>query len=32
MMVRAMAPSIETRIDPGEQKLTVDLAMTFELQ
>jgi uncharacterized protein YggE len=32
MMERGMAASADTKIDPGEQKLEVTLAMTFELQ
>lgn len=32
MMMRAEAASADTKIDPGEQKLQVTLAMTFELQ
>jgi uncharacterized protein YggE len=32
MMERGMAASADTKIDPGEQRLEVTLAMTFELQ
>ncbi|CAA9514063.1 MAG: Outer membrane protein [uncultured Sphingomonas sp.] len=32
MMERGMAASADTKIDPGEQKLEVTLAITFELQ
>jgi uncharacterized protein YggE len=32
MMVRAQAADASTEIDPGEQKLQVNIAMTFELQ
>lgn len=32
MMMRAEAASADTKIDPGEQKLQVTLAMTFALQ
>ena len=32
MMAEARAQSADTKIDPGEQKLQVNLAMTFELQ
>ncbi len=32
MMARGESASADTKIDPGEQKLQVNLAMTFELQ
>jgi uncharacterized protein YggE len=32
MMMEARAQSASTKIDPGEQKLQVNLAVTFELQ
>ena len=32
MMARAEAADASTKIDPGEQTLQVNLAMTFELQ
>ena len=32
VMMRAEAASADTKIDPGEQKLQVNLTMTFELQ
>jgi uncharacterized protein YggE len=32
MMVQARAASAESKIDPGEQKLQINLSMTFELQ
>lgn len=32
VMMQARAESADTKIDPGEQKLQVNLAMTFELQ
>jgi uncharacterized protein YggE len=32
MMMRAEAAQADTKIDPGEQKLSVNLNMTFELQ
>jgi uncharacterized protein YggE len=32
MVREAMAQAADTKIDPGEQKLEVNLAMTFELQ
>ncbi len=32
MMAQVRAEAADTKIDPGEQKLQVNLAMTFELQ
>lgn len=32
MMARAEAAQADTKVDPGEQKLQINLAMTFELQ
>jgi len=32
MMMEARAQAADTKIDPGEQKLQVNLAMVFELQ
>jgi hypothetical protein len=32
VMMEARAASADMKIDPGEQKLEVTLAMTFELQ
>ena len=31
-MARATCEALDTKIEPGEQKLQVNLAMTFELQ
>ena len=32
MMMEARAQAADTKIEPGEQKLSVTLSMTFELQ